>query len=142
MDKKEIQKKVDNLQAELDKLNKLLEEKEHRFYKGQPVLFAAPNSDEWEKGHLYGISDSEYCKFQATPTDSWSQCKPDPEAPSLPNWIEWEGGECPVDDKVFVLTENRDGVLDIAYAEEECWDHQNFGNDIIRYAVITKPEFI
>jgi hypothetical protein len=157
MDKTErqaIQERADKLQAELDCLKELLKEKEHRFYKGQPVLVRMGDACGWDKKYLasrqHGLYNC-YCEGKTARTTknitSWPQCKPDPSAPSLLNWIEWEGGECPVDGDKLVVSLWRNGEIEAEVARNLVWRHDapepgDMDSDIIRYAVIEKPEFI
>jgi hypothetical protein len=146
-----LQATVKSSQAEIDKLNKLLEEKEHRFYFDQPVL-VSHDGNVWAKRFYKDITSNRFvCYGDGRPSringyvSHWEFCKPDPEAPSLLNWIEWEGGECPVDG--FVITQSRAGEMEGQPSEDFIWRHdgpqdENGNADIVRYAVITKPEFI
>jgi hypothetical protein len=38
-------------------------------------------------------------------------------------WIEWKGGECPVDPETKVRVELRDGTRDTGLAREFLWNH-------------------
>ena len=55
-------------------------------------------------------------------------------------WIEWAGGECPVDSLTNVEIRGRDGCLDTGAADEWCWDWMLTWpeSDIIAYR-ITEP---
>jgi len=51
-----------------------------------------------------------------------------------PEWIEWEGGECPVDGDIEVVVKLRDGREDILKAVNLRWDHFSVKPyDIIAY---------
>jgi hypothetical protein len=139
-----IQERADKLQAELDCLKELLKEKEHRFYKGQPVLVKSSLDTIWQKRYLSHIDGERFFCFhenqlpiKGTTTSYWLHCKPDPSAPSLLNWIEWEGGECPVDGDIQVLLMLENGTIMADEAKNFRWC-----DNIARYAVIEKPEFI
>lgn len=58
-------------------------------------------------------------------------------------WIEWAGGECPVDPCALVEVELRDRVKDTRLAGEYWWTHggdHSPGGDIVRYRVVKQPE--
>ena len=53
-------------------------------------------------------------------------------------WIEWSGGQCPVDDNATVSTELRDGSHQTkrkAFFLD--WDHDDVGGDIVKYRVVS-----
>lgn len=52
------------------------------------------------------------------------------------DWIEWNGGECPVKPKSRVEHIMRDGGKDIAVAGGLRWSHGGWSGDIMRYKVI------
>jgi hypothetical protein len=59
------------------------------------------------------------------------------QGPTRPNWIEWSGGECPVDDCVVVLFEMRSGEIDLcAIPLTIRWSHVGANGDILRYTII------
>jgi hypothetical protein len=147
--RQKVQEEADKLQARLDCLKELLKEKEQRFYKGQPVLVKSSLDTIWQKRYLSHINGERFFCFhenqlpiKGTTTSYWLHCKPDPSAPSLLNWIEWEGGECPVDGDRLVLTEEKCGDIEVGKASDCYWDDVNHAYHVIRYAVIEKPEFI
>jgi len=51
-------------------------------------------------------------------------------------WIEWGGGECPVDIGTLVEFEMRDGDKDTALSTVIDWPHENRSDDIIAYRVV------
>ena len=51
-------------------------------------------------------------------------------------WIEWGGGECPVDIGTLVEFEMRDGDKDTALSTVLDWPHENRSDDIIAYRVV------
>ncbi len=51
-------------------------------------------------------------------------------------WIEWKGGECPVDIGVLVEFEMRDGDKNTALSTILDWSHELRSDDIIAYRVI------
>lgn len=51
-------------------------------------------------------------------------------------WIEWRGGECPVDIGTLVEFEMRDGDKDTALSTVLDWPHENRSDDIIAYRVV------
>lgn len=58
-------------------------------------------------------------------------------------WIDWAGGECPVDPCTLVEVELRDRVKDTRLAGEYWWTHggdHSPGGDIVRYRVVKQPE--
>ena len=74
-------------------------------------------------------------------------------APDADGWIEWKGGECPVDVGTIVDVKHRDGDIGIrchagmsssepdgeGHATAEDWSHLDEGGDIIAYR-LHKPE--
>jgi len=57
------------------------------------------------------------------------------------DWIEWDGGECPVVDDVLVVIRFRDGSERKATpAVQWAWGHINCQNDIIAYRVVTAKD--
>lgn len=50
-------------------------------------------------------------------------------------WIEWNGGECPVDVELYVYVNYRDGceLPRAVRAGSQRWDHFGFGGDIVSY---------
>ena len=52
-------------------------------------------------------------------------------------WIEWHGGDRPVDGETRVICRLRDGrVLRAARSRNRAWDHINDGTDTIAYHVV------
>lgn len=56
-------------------------------------------------------------------------------------WIEWEGGECPVDpdEYVQIICKREDlweGVNPIYMANNVRWAHIGMGGDIVKYRVV------
>lgn len=59
-------------------------------------------------------------------------------APEEPEWIEWNGGECPVAPEMRVELKFRVHGTHIMpyYADALRWNHENNGGDIIAYRVL------
>lgn len=55
-------------------------------------------------------------------------------------WIEWGGGDCPVEIGTLVEFEMRDGDKDTAMGAVLDWPHENRSDDIIAYRVIEPQE--
>lgn len=56
------------------------------------------------------------------------------------NWIEWKGGNCPIDKNILIETKLRSGAfLPSDTAENWYWEHDNTADDIIAYRAIA-PE--
>lgn len=51
-------------------------------------------------------------------------------------WIEWKGGDCPVDDEQRVEVKLRNGSLREEHAHYFIWDHWESSGDIIAYRII------
>lgn len=55
----------------------------------------------------------------------------------MSKWIEWTGGECPVDYCTLVDVRHRDGDVFFAeaagFASAHDWDHDDVGGDIMAY---------
>lgn len=58
-------------------------------------------------------------------------------APVEPEWIEWNGGECPVRNGADVEVRFRDGGIDRDSMPEYCrnWYHEGTDDDIVAYRV-------
>lgn len=54
-------------------------------------------------------------------------------------WIEWVGGECPVEDNKRVEVKFRDGFIGQDVAFWLGWSHGGDDNDIIAYRVVKPP---
>ena len=69
------------------------------------------------------------------------ECKPEFKVPDADGWIEWKGGECPVDADKTVYVNYRDGgkTPKAVKAGSQRWDHSGLGGDIIAYR-LHKPE--
>lgn len=51
-------------------------------------------------------------------------------------WIEWTGGECPVEGHRRVEARLRDGTIETADADLFFWDHIDDDSDIVAYRVL------
>lgn len=59
------------------------------------------------------------------------------DADATSGWIEWNGGECPVDECEQIAFKQRDGLIGRALAANCCWLHvDNDGGDIIAYRIV------
>lgn len=54
------------------------------------------------------------------------------------DWIEWSGGECPVDPLRLVEAKFVDGATDMDVADAYDWFHEDLSSDIIAYRVVSK----
>lgn len=52
------------------------------------------------------------------------------------DWIEWNGGRCPVDPKLRVAIKFREGYQASFVADMYRWDHDGSGSDIVAYRVV------
>lgn len=52
------------------------------------------------------------------------------------DWIEWKGGDCPVDLNAEVATKLRDGEWFVTRAGRMDWRHLNDDSDIIAYRIV------
>lgn len=57
----------------------------------------------------------------------------------LNEWIDWNGGDCPVPKETEVKIQMRDGSEAQDYAGRLHWDHLNFLGDILKYQVPPTP---
>lgn len=56
------------------------------------------------------------------------------------DWIEWQGGECPVPDNTPIQAEWRAGKSFRTVCPQEFrWGHQDSESDIVAYRVIINP---
>lgn len=63
----------------------------------------------------------------------------EPAKPAPGEWIEWAGGECPLNDSVRHSIRKRDGwqsAPDIAAADWYGWRHNGSSADIVAYRVL------
>lgn len=51
-------------------------------------------------------------------------------------WIEWSGGECPVDPCAIVEIRMLSSETEVQHAHQYRWDHKGYGGDIIAYRVV------
>lgn len=60
----------------------------------------------------------------------------------MSEWIQWNGGECPVDPDTMVAVKVRGSSSE--WPNEICgnlyWDHNGSGGDILAYRVVSKPK--
>ena len=111
---------------------------EVRFYKGQPVL-VMDGGDQWHKDRLIGLLNDRVNMYDCD-DGLWVECKPDPEAVSLPNWTEIDGTA-----EVAEIPKNTLLVVDHENELPEIYTHQDsvmFGKKAKRYAIIPLPEFL
>lgn len=57
----------------------------------------------------------------------------DEEKTDADGWIDWPGGECPIDSAAFVDYKMRNGTVDTEDAHLLRWNHLGFSGDIIAY---------
>lgn len=129
-------------QHEINKLkeaNKELEKPEPRLYKGQPVLVREQGISAWATRFFYALNNG---SFVTTDEEYWDECKPDLTFKSIINWIEWKGGDCPVDGGVIVGVVLGDGGTRMREARLLSWGGHGGDGSIIRYAVIGLPEWV
>lgn len=55
------------------------------------------------------------------------------------DWIEWNGGECPVPGETEVMMRFRNGATSVTRAKHCRWDHPGAAGDIIAYRVVSRP---
>ena len=67
--------------------------------------------------------------------DTWAKRGQTITAPD-DGWIEWKGGECPVDSDVMVEYVCRDGTTDKYHSQNLRWTWVGNGGDIIKYRVV------
>ena len=114
---------------------------EPRFYKNQPVL-VSQDGGVFKKRLLDHIDKSPSYNYVCTDSTCWLYCKPDPDAESIINWVEWGGGKRPVSLDQFVATEDRNGFVQASRNKAWRWSHIGSDKDIVRYAIIPLPEFL
>ena len=128
-------------------------ESECQFYKDQPVL-VSDEGIEWIRGYFSHQDGERFAVFAGRATSysvpcsdpylaffDYVYCKPDPDAKSLLNWIEWNGGVCPLIENTCVALQFRDGRIKAGPVWPRMWRNKGLESDIIRYAVIEAPEF-
>ena len=114
-----------------------------KFYVGQPVL-VSDNGKDWHKTILENIREEQFiCEYEDG--EIYEYCKPDPTAPSRPNWIEHDGRGTPMFSMGDIIAvQYRNGESDCTNDDhrEFSWKHDGDSGDIIRYCVIIAPEFL
>ena len=131
----ELEKKYEELGAEIEKLKKKKEEEVDwsKVPVGQPVLVRDHDDAIWYSRFFVkpGYAKSRY---NSRPF-RWKQMQLDPDAKPVFNWRAWRGGECPVDAEVRVHIVCRDGTRYTYDSSLFSWDHKNEDSDIMWYAV-------
>lgn len=127
---------------------------EHKFKKGDRVRVRWVDYGDVE-GDLHvgleGIVDEDnsytpYVKFPgvtwACTEDQLELVQPATVKPSTNNWIEWNGGECPVaaKDKIDVLYRDGDTSTNILRPWQMRWTNYGLDGDIIAYRVVEEAE--
>lgn len=56
----------------------------------------------------------------------------------MSQWVEWKGGECPVEKGAIVDYKLRDGYESSVTANSLFWEHRHIGNDIVAYRISDK----
>jgi hypothetical protein len=56
------------------------------------------------------------------------------------DWIEWHGGECPVEPGTMVAIRLRDGDEFDCLSNYLRWYHKGYETDIIAYCIVSEPE--
>jgi len=116
--------------------------KDKRFYKGQPCV-----SSRGCEGRV--VRYDEYGRVVAVGENGpmiSKDLRPDPDAPSLLNWIEHDGGECPE------RVKGKRGIVELGNrmlcAKDDglyfrwTWSHNGKEDDIVRYAIVPEIEWI
>ena len=134
----------DSARADVIRLLKEMLPPEQQLYFQQPVLVRF-NGFEWfpryfshmdgEVFHCFEMGRTSRTATKTTKTTSWKYCKPDLKAESLPNWIDHDGGECPVDPNVIVYVIYNSGTTHSGVAEGRYW------KDVVKYFVIPLPKY-
>lgn len=115
---------------------------ETKFYRNQPVLVRNLDSQNWSVGrHFSGLNRDMLWSFVTTDGNKWGQCKPDPEAESIINWIEHDGDDVitidfnPEKERLYwIRKDGEEGFIKNGQAL--------LGKAIARYAIIPLPEFL
>lgn len=78
-------------------------------------------------GYEHDIVAYRICSEQAVDAEEPLTCT------GVDGWIDWPGGECPIDSAAFVEYKMRNGQVDTEDAHLLRWDHLGFLGDIIAY---------
>lgn len=135
----DLQARVDAFQAELDALKNPEPEVDWSKMAGRLVMVRDGTAYEWEGPFVYRDyhADSRHCPHRVTgPDETLYQYAKPYTGPTRPNWIEWRGGERPVECGKVVLAEKRDGSIDVCGSQFFVWDHIGHAGDIMRYTII------
>lgn len=141
----EIDAVIKSTERAIDELEKQ-GEPEHKFYIGQPVLVKNVEDALWRTAFFNGLNAHNYfyCKstYDAAVCGTWDECKPDLDFKTMPNWIEWKGGEMPLDGDAMVAAEVDDGTTFYGTATDLNSYCAGTISEVIRYAVINLPEWV
>ena len=115
---------------------------EPRFYKGQPVKVKS-DMGFWKEAFFIRRENGKY-EVKAGPdvnSQIYDECKPDPDAVSLPNWIEHDGSSVNIP---YPKNHSAVWVSEKGHTHIDQWREDGFRADfgVIRYCIIPLPEFI
>lgn len=115
-------------------------------FKTKPTIDSG--SEVWKHGGCIGKGQFKVCKIKnwhqtVLSREEYYQAYPKADADG---WIEWNGGECPVDGELTVYVNYRDGgkAPKAVKAGSQRWNHSGLGGDIMSYSLHNKdikPEF-
>lgn len=161
--KEETKKAIKELEKKLKALKEELDDERCDFHRGQIVLVRDNIDQEWLVRVFYRIDRHRKWKFETYGSKNsfsvWKYCKPHPEFPfkrdssyncmdeveiipvkskNQNGWVEWNGGECPVDGNFIVDVKFKDGDTDRDFAWVFWWGHQRLSENcnIIAYRII------
>lgn len=89
-----------------------------------------PLKDQWS----VDTSDRIGVSVQTNPNPNWRNTLE--QRPSNDGWIEWHGGECPVDHDACVEVKLKDGYGTMFRANRLIWHHRGTVSDIIAYRIV------
>ncbi|MGL4757438.1 MAG: hypothetical protein ACRCXB_34225 [Aeromonadaceae bacterium] len=113
------------------------------FYSGNEKPYTAKGCTTWQTD--YKIHDADAIQHDkllpnwhqtCLSREEYYQAYPKADADG---WIEWKGGECPVDDRLIVEVEYNGGCVASAAAKSFSWEHEWEYSNIIKYR-LHKPE--
>jgi len=99
----------------------------------------------WISGNFVGFRDEKHreytISFKGTMDMSYPHCKPDPDAVSLPNWIEHDGSD------IYVNCSEGEIIVGIYSSTRQQYISGKDGNKLhllgmSRYCIIPLPEFL
>jgi len=131
--------KSDELKVVINLLEEALTP-EPRFYKNQPVLVRCNEGNDWVQAILRRIDHDGYLTHAGI---GYQQCKPDPDAESIINWVEYTDEQpgiilCPENCQIISMAKTGRTTLFASGVDFRA----RLSANVARYTIIPLPEFL